>query len=74
MEGAILELDAIRLAAMEKLDGFLVNERHVSQIQNNSLPGCFYGKQLLKLPDVLRCLDPATECEKNLTIPYSPSS
>jgi hypothetical protein len=39
MEGAILELDAIALAAAEKCDGILVDERHVPQIQDQLLPG-----------------------------------
>ena len=71
MERTILELDAIGLAAAEKFDGVLVNERHVPQIQNQLLPRCLGGEQLLELHDVL-CLDPSTECEQDLTIPRSP--
>jgi len=74
MERAIFELDAIGLAAAEKLDGILVDERHVPQIQNQLLPRCLDGEQLLKLLDILCCLDPAAECEQNSTIPCSPSS
>jgi hypothetical protein len=74
MERAIFELDAIGLAAAEKLDGILVDERHVPQIQNQLLPRCLDGEQLLKLLDILCCLDPAAEREQNSTIPCSPSS
>ncbi len=74
MERAIFELDAIRFAATQKLDGILVDERHVPQIQNQRLPGCLDGEQLLKLLDILCCFDPAAECEQDLTIPCSPSS
>jgi len=73
MERAIFELDAVGLAAAEKFDGILVDERHVPQIQNQLLPRCLDGEQLLELLDVL-CLDPATECEQDLTVPGSPSS
>ena len=73
MERTIFELDAIGLAAAEKFDGILVDEGHVSQIQNQLLPRCLYGEQLLELLDIL-CFDPATECEQDLTIPCSPSS
>ena len=73
MERAIFELDAIRFAAMEKVDGILVDERHVPQIQNQLLPGCLDSEQLLKLLDILCCFDPAAECEQNLTIFRSPS-
>src|SRR4029077_2142548 len=74
MERAIFELDAVGLAAAEKFDGILVDERHVPQIQNQLLPGCLNGEQLLKLLDILSCFDPAAECEQNSTIPSSPSS
>jgi hypothetical protein len=74
VERAIFELDAISLAAAEKFDGILVDERHVPQIQNQLLPRCLSGEQLLKLLDILRCFDPAAECEQNSTIPCSPSS
>jgi hypothetical protein len=74
MERTIFELDAICLAAAEKLDGILVDERHILQIQNQLLPGCLDGEQLLKLLDILCCFDPATECEQDLTIPRSASS
>jgi len=74
MERAIFELDAICLATSEKFDGFLINERHILQIQNQLLPGCFGGKQFLKLLDILCCFDPATEREQDLTVPRSPSS
>jgi hypothetical protein len=74
MERAIFELDAIDLAAAEKFDGILVDECHVSQIQNQLLPRCLGGEQLLKLLDILSCFDPAAECEQNLTIPRSPGS
>jgi hypothetical protein len=74
MERAIFEIDAIGLAAAEKFDGILVHERYVPQIQNQLLPRCFGGEQLLKLLDILRCFDPATECEQNAAIPCSPSS
>jgi hypothetical protein len=74
MEWAIFELDAIGLAAEEERDGILVDERHVPQIKNQRLPGCFDGEQLLKLLDILWCFDSAAEREQNLTIPCSPSS
>ena len=74
MERAIFELDPVGLAAVEKFDGILVDERHVPQIQNQLLPGCLDGDQLLKLLDILCCFDPAAECEQNLTVPCSPSS
>ena len=74
MERAIFELDAIGLAAAEKFDGILVDERHVLQIQNQLLPGCLDSEQLLKLLDILCCFDPAAECEQNSTISRSPSS
>jgi hypothetical protein len=73
MKSTILQLDAISLAAMQKLDGIPVDERHVAQIQNQLLPRCLEGEQLLKLLDVLGCLDPAAEREQNLTISFSPS-
>ena len=74
MERAIVEVDATSLAVAEKFDGILVDERHVPQIQNQLLPGCLDGDQLLKLLDILCCFDPAAECEQNSTIPCSPSS
>ena len=74
MERAIFELDAIRFAATQKVDGILVDERHVPQIQNQRLPGCLEGEQLLKLLDILCCFDPAAECEQNSSISRSPSS
>src|ERR1700733_1850379 len=74
MERAIFELDAISLAAAEKFDGILVDERHVHQIQNQLLPRCLGGEQLLKLLDILCCFDPTTECEQNATVPRSPNS
>ena len=72
MERAIFELDVIGLATLKKFDGILVDECHVPQIQNQSLPGCLGGEQLLELLDVL-CLDPATEFEQDLTVRCSPS-
>jgi hypothetical protein len=74
MEGTIFELDAIGLAAAEKLDGILTDKRHVPQIQNQSLPRRLGGEEFLKLLDILCRFDPAAECEQNLTIPCSPSS
>jgi hypothetical protein len=74
VERAIFELDAIGLAATKKFDGILVDERHVPQIQNQLLPRCLDGEHLFKLLDILRCFDPAAECEQNSTIPSSPSS
>ena len=74
MERAIFELDAIGLAAAEKFDGILVDERHVPQIQNQLLPRCLDGEQLFELLDILCCFDPAAKCEQNSTIPCSPSS
>jgi hypothetical protein len=73
MERAIFELDAIGLAAAEKFDGILADERHIPQIQNQSLTGCLGSEQLSELFDVV-CLDPATEREQDFTIPCSPSS
>jgi hypothetical protein len=73
MERTVLELCAIGLASAEKFDGILINECHVSQIQNQLLPRCLDGEQFLELLDIL-CFDPATECEQDLTIPCSPSS
>jgi hypothetical protein len=74
MERAIFEPDAIGLAAAKKFDGVLVDERHVSQIQNQLLPRCLGGEHLLKLLDILCCFDPTAECKQNATIPCSPSS
>jgi hypothetical protein len=74
MERAIFELDAIGLAAAEKFDGILIDERHVPQIQNQLLPRRLDGEQFSKLLDVLCCFDPAAEREQNSTIPCSPSS
>ena len=74
MERAILERDPIGLAAAEKLDGVLADERHIPQIQDQLLPGFLDGEQLLKLLDILCCFDPAAEREENSTIPCSPSS
>ena len=68
MERTILERDAVGLTTAEKFDGILIDERHVSQIQNQWLPRGLGGEQLLELRDVL-CLDPSTECEQDLTIP-----
>jgi hypothetical protein len=73
MERAIFELDAIGLAAVEKFDRVLVDERHVRQIQDQLLPRCLGGEQLFELLDVL-CLDAAAECEQDLTVRCSPSS
>jgi hypothetical protein len=74
MKRTILQLDAISLAAMQKFDGILVDERHVPQIQNQLLPRCLDGEQFLKLFDILYRFDPATECEQDSTITCSPSS
>ena len=74
MERAIFELDAIRFAATQKVDGILVDERHVPQIQNQLLPTCLDGEQLLKLLDFAWCFDPAAECEQDLAVRCSPSS
>jgi hypothetical protein len=74
VERAIFELDAIGLAAAEKVNGILVDERHVPQIQNQLLARCLDGEQFLELPDILCGFDSATEREQNLTIPCSPSS
>jgi hypothetical protein len=74
MERVISELDAIGLAAAKKFDGSLVDERHVPQIQNQLLPRCLADEHLFELLDILRCFDPATECEQGLTVPCSPSS
>jgi hypothetical protein len=63
MERAILELDSIRLAAAEKLDGVVVDECHVLQIQNQLSPKCLDCEQLLKQLDIFRCFDPAAEYE-----------
>lgn len=73
MERTILQLDAIGLAAAEKLDGIVVHERHVPQIQNQFLPRCLGGEQLLELLYILG-FDPATDCEQDLSIGRSPSS
>ena len=74
MERAIFELDAIGLAAEKKFDGILADERHVSQVQNQLLPRCLDGEQLLELLDILRCFDPAAEREQDLTVLRSPGS
>ena len=73
MERTILERDAVGLAAAEKFDGILIDERHVSQIQNQLLPRRLDGEQFLELLNIL-CFYPATESEEDLTIPRSPSS
>ena len=74
MKRAILELQAIGLAAAEKFDGILVDERHVPQIQNHLLPRCLDGEQLLKLLDILWCFDATAEREQSPAIACSPSS
>ena len=74
MERAIFELHPVGLAAAEKFDGILVDERHVRQIQNQLLPRCLDGEQFLELLDILCGFDSAAEREQNLTIPCSPSS
>ncbi len=68
MERTVIELGAIGLEPAEKFDGILVDERHVLQIQNHLLPGCFCGEQFLELLDIL-CFDPATERGQDLTAP-----
>ena len=73
MERAIFEPDAIGLAAAKKFDGSLVDERHIPQIQNQLPPRCLDGEHLFELLDILRCFDPASECEQGLTAPCSPS-
>ena len=62
MERAILEFDAIGLAAVEKFDGILVDERHVPQIQNQLPPRCLDSEQLSQLLDIF-CLNSAAERE-----------
>ena len=74
MHRAIFELDAIGLAAAEKFDGILADERHVPQVQNQLVPRCLDGEQFLKLLEILRCFDPAAECEQDLTVRCPPSS
>jgi hypothetical protein len=74
MKGAVFQLDAIGLAAMEKSDCILVDKRHVPQIQNELLPGCLNDDQLSKLLDIVRCFDPAAKREQNSSILSSPSS
>ena len=74
MERAIFELDAIGLAAAQKFDGILVDERHVPQVQNQLVPRCLDGEQFLKLLDILLCFDPTAEYEQNSIVPRSPSS
>ena len=74
MKRTIFELDTLGLAAAQKFDGILVDERHIPQIQNHLLPICFEGEHLFKLLDVLCCFDSAAECEQNPTISRSPSS
>jgi hypothetical protein len=69
MERTIFELDAIGLATEEKLDRVPADEGHVRQIQNQLLPRCLDGEKLLKLVDILGCLNSAADCEKNSTIP-----
>jgi len=63
MERAILELDSICLATSQKLDGVLVDEHYVLQIQNHLSPTCLDCEELLKLLDIFRCFDPAAEYE-----------
>jgi hypothetical protein len=74
MKRAIFELDPVGLAAAEKFDGILVDERYVPQIQNQLPPGYLDGEHLLKLLYILCCFDPAAECEQDLTVRCSPSS
>jgi hypothetical protein len=74
MERAIFELDPVGLAAAEKVDGILVHEHHVPQIQHQLLPRCLDGEHLLKLLYILCCFDPAAKCEQDLTVRCSPSS
>jgi hypothetical protein len=74
MKRAVLQLDTIGLTEMEKLDGILIDKRHVPQIQNQLLPGCLKGDQLSKLVDIVRCFDPAAKREQNSSILSSPSS
>ena len=67
MEGAIFELDAIGLAATEKFDGVLVDERHVPQIQNQRLPRCLQGEQVSEPLDIF-CFNSAAEHEDDSAI------
>lgn len=73
MEGTVLELCPISLAAAEKFNRIGINERHVSQIQNQLAPRCFGREQFLELFDIL-CFDPAAEREQDLTVTCSPGS
>ncbi len=63
----ILEHYAIRLAAGKKLNGVLVDERHVPQIQNQLFPRCLRDKELLQLLDVL-FLNSPTKSEDDSTV------
>ena len=67
MERTILKLHSVRFAVGEKCYGVLVNERNVSQIEDQLPPRSFDDEQLLKLLDILR-LHPAAESEHHLTV------
>src|ERR1700735_1275601 len=63
----IFEGDAIRLAAGEKFNGVLVDERYVPQIQNQLFSRCLRGEQLLQLLDVFY-LNSSTKREHDSTV------
>jgi hypothetical protein len=67
IERTILKLDSLPFTVGEKRDGFLVDERHIAQIERQLMPGCLDAKHLLDLLDVLR-LHPADESEHHVTV------
>jgi hypothetical protein len=67
MERTILKPDSIRFAVGEKCYDFLVNERHVPQIEYELLPRSLDDEQLLEMLDIL-CLNPAAKSEHHLGV------
>jgi hypothetical protein len=67
MERATLKRDSLGFAVGEKGHGLLVHERHVSQIENQKLPGRLDSEQLPELLDIFG-LYPATDSEHHLTV------
>ena len=64
---AILEFDAIGLAAGEKFHCALIDECHVPQIKHQVLPRCLQGEQLSEFLDIF-CFNSATEREDDPAI------
>jgi hypothetical protein len=67
IERTVFELDAIRLAAVEKFHSIVIDERHIPQIQNQLLPGSFHSEQLSQFLDIF-CFNSATKLENDPAI------